>query len=95
MLLAWAMNGEALEPDHGFPLRLVVPGQIGGRSVKWLKKIEVSDKESQHHLHFWVSFFSLCRHLSPRPAILTWLNSPLTQYGSDAGQQGATDNSQR
>jgi nitrate reductase (NAD(P)H) len=55
MLLAWAMNGEALEPDHGFPLRLVVPGQIGGRSVKWLKKIEVSDKESQHHLHFWVS----------------------------------------
>ncbi|GAA5945071.1 uncharacterized protein JCM15063_001650 [Sporobolomyces koalae] len=53
MLLAWAMNGEALEPDHGFPLRLVVPGQIGGRSVKWLKKIEVSDEESQHHLHFW------------------------------------------
>ncbi|GAA5833257.1 hypothetical protein JCM9279_001469 [Rhodotorula babjevae] len=53
MLLAWAHNGEALEPDHGFPLRLVVPGQIGGRSVKWLKKIEVSDKESQHYLHFW------------------------------------------
>ncbi|BGP16636.1 hypothetical protein JCM10213v2_004638 [Rhodosporidiobolus nylandii] len=53
MMLAWAMNGEALEPDHGFPLRLVVPGQIGGRSVKWLKKIEISDKESQHHLHFW------------------------------------------
>ncbi|GAA5958088.1 hypothetical protein JCM21900_003582 [Sporobolomyces salmonicolor] len=44
MLLAWAMNGTALEPDHGFPLR---------RSVKWLKKIEISDKESQHHLHFW------------------------------------------
>lgn len=53
MMLAWAMNGEALEPDHGFPLRLVVPGQIGGRSVKWLTKIEISDKESQHHLHFW------------------------------------------
>lgn len=58
MLLAWAMNGEALEPDHGFPLRLVVPGQIGGRSVKWLKRIEVSDKESQHHLHFWVRAIS-------------------------------------
>ena len=54
MLLAWAHNGEALEPDHGFPLRLVVPGQIGGRSVKWLKKIEISDNESQHYLHFWV-----------------------------------------
>lgn len=59
MLLSWAMNGEALEPDHGFPLRLVVPGQIGGRSVKWLKKIVVSDKESQHHLHFWVSLVVL------------------------------------
>ncbi|KAG1716821.1 hypothetical protein ID866_343 [Astraeus odoratus] len=31
---AWAMNGLPLEPDHGFPVRLVVPGQIGGRSVK-------------------------------------------------------------
>ncbi|GAA5870778.1 hypothetical protein JCM3774_001675 [Rhodotorula dairenensis] len=52
MLLAWAMNGEALEPDHGFPLRLIVPGQIGGRSVKWLKKIVIDSQESQHHLHF-------------------------------------------
>ena len=49
---------QALEPDHGYPLRLVVPGQIGGRSVKWLTKIEVSDKESQHHLHFWVGLLS-------------------------------------
>ncbi|EGN92384.1 hypothetical protein SERLA73DRAFT_79664 [Serpula lacrymans var. lacrymans S7.3] len=53
MLIAWAMNGLPLEPDHGFPVRLVVPGQIGGRSVKWLKGIEISDRESQHHLHFW------------------------------------------
>nr|AGO04408.1 nitrate reductase [Pisolithus tinctorius] len=53
MLLAWAMNGLPLEPDHGFPLRVVIPGQIGGRSVKWLKRIEISDHESQHHLHYW------------------------------------------
>ncbi|KAG2006713.1 acyl-CoA dehydrogenase [Coprinopsis cinerea AmutBmut pab1-1] len=52
MMLAWAMNGLPLEPDHGFPIRLVVPGQIGGRSVKWLRKIELSHQESQHHLHF-------------------------------------------
>ncbi|KAH9478951.1 Nitrate reductase [NADPH] [Psilocybe cubensis] len=52
MMIAWAMNGLALEPDHGYPLRLVVPGQIGGRSVKWLSRIELSATESQHHLHF-------------------------------------------
>ncbi|OAX35875.1 hypothetical protein K503DRAFT_867968 [Rhizopogon vinicolor AM-OR11-026] len=53
MLIAWAMNGLPLEPDHGFPVRVIVPGQIGGRSVKWLRHIEISDRESQHHLHFW------------------------------------------
>ena len=52
MLIAWGLNGEPLSADHGFPLRLVVPGQIGGRMVKWLNRIEVSDKESQHYLHF-------------------------------------------
>lgn len=33
MLISWAMNGLPLTPDHGFPLRVVIPGQIGGRSV--------------------------------------------------------------
>ncbi|TFK51423.1 hypothetical protein OE88DRAFT_1545674 [Heliocybe sulcata] len=53
MLIAWAMNGLPLEPDHGYPVRVVIPGQIGGRSVKWLRRIEVSHQESQHYLHFW------------------------------------------
>ncbi|KAN0061888.1 Cytosolic Fe-S cluster assembly factor nar1 [Thecaphora frezii] len=53
MLIAWGLNGEDLSPDHGYPLRLVVPGQIGGRMVKWLNRIEVSDRESQHYLHFF------------------------------------------
>jgi sulfite oxidase len=44
VLLAWAMNGEALEPVHGAPLRVVVPGYIGARSVKWLQRIEVREK---------------------------------------------------
>ena len=42
-LLAYEMNGEALPPDHGFPLRLVLPGWIGIASVKWLGQIEVSE----------------------------------------------------
>ena len=41
VLLAWAMNGEALPPVHGAPVRVVVPGYIGARSVKWLEQIEV------------------------------------------------------
>lgn len=35
VLLAWGMNGEKLPPDHGFPVRIIIPGYIGGRSIKW------------------------------------------------------------
>jgi DMSO/TMAO reductase YedYZ molybdopterin-dependent catalytic subunit len=42
VLLAYEMNGEALPPDHGFPVRLVVPGWIGVASIKWVGSIEVS-----------------------------------------------------
>src|SRR3954447_1224786 len=35
------MNGAPLPPVHGAPLRVVVPGYIGARSVKWLQRIEV------------------------------------------------------
>jgi DMSO/TMAO reductase YedYZ molybdopterin-dependent catalytic subunit len=42
VLLAWEHNGVPLAPDHGAPLRVVVPGYIGGRSVKWLSKIEIT-----------------------------------------------------
>src|SRR4051812_23766320 len=40
-LLAWAMNGAPLPPQHGAPLRLVVPGWYGMAQVKWLTRIEV------------------------------------------------------
>jgi len=40
-LVAWAMNGVPLPPDHGAPLRLLVPGWYGMASVKWLYRIEV------------------------------------------------------
>lgn len=43
-LLAFRMNGELLEPLHGYPLRLVVPGWYGVSSVKWLRRIAVVDR---------------------------------------------------
>jgi sulfite oxidase len=48
-LLATKMNGQPLTPAHGFPLRTVVPGFIGARSVKWLHKITVADRPSPNH----------------------------------------------
>lgn len=47
VLLAFGMNGEELPRDHGFPLRVIVPGIVAARSVKWLQKVIISDEESQ------------------------------------------------
>jgi DMSO/TMAO reductase YedYZ molybdopterin-dependent catalytic subunit len=44
LLLAWAINGQPLPPQHGFPLRLVVPGWYGMTHVKWLDTITVVDE---------------------------------------------------
>jgi DMSO/TMAO reductase YedYZ molybdopterin-dependent catalytic subunit len=46
-LLATRMNGELLEPSHGYPLRLLVPGWYGVASVKWLRRLEVLDRPFQ------------------------------------------------
>lgn len=53
LLLAYEMNGEKLPPDHGFPLRLIIPGYIGGRMVKWLTKIEITTSQSKNHFHYF------------------------------------------
>lgn len=43
VLLAYEMNGEPLPPDHGHPVRVLVPHWIGISSIKWVGRIEVSD----------------------------------------------------
>jgi len=53
IMLAHGMNGEMLRPDHGKPLRAVIPGQIGGRSVKWLKKLIVTAEPSDNWYHIY------------------------------------------
>ncbi len=49
VVLAYEMNGAPLPPAHGFPLRAVVPGTIGARSVKWLTRIELRDTPSENY----------------------------------------------
>ncbi|MEO7743011.1 MAG: sulfite dehydrogenase [Usitatibacter sp.] len=44
VMVAWAMNGEMLRPENGYPLRLVAPGLQGVSWVKWLRRIEVGDQ---------------------------------------------------
>ena len=44
VMLAWQINGQPLPPQHGFPLRLIVPGWYGMASVKWLDSISVTDR---------------------------------------------------
>ena len=46
-IVAWGMNGEALRPEQGYPVRLVVPGWEGNMWIKWLRRIEVGDQPWQ------------------------------------------------
>ncbi len=63
VLLATELNGEPLPPDHGFPLRSVVPGWIGARSVKWLGRIVLSEHPS--HNYFQTKAYRFQRTTNP------------------------------
>lgn len=58
VILAWEMNGEPLPKIHGYPLRVVVLGYIGARSVKWLYRIKAIENpslapvQSKEYLYF-------------------------------------------
>jgi len=59
ILIAYEMNGEPLNPDHGAPFRLIVPNWYGVASVKWLKHIDVltepyvGEFETGHYMYEW------------------------------------------
>ncbi|MEQ8234540.1 MAG: sulfite dehydrogenase [Gammaproteobacteria bacterium] len=44
VILAYAQNGEALRPEQGYPLRLLVPGYEGSISVKWLRRLKLGEQ---------------------------------------------------
>ncbi len=49
VLLAWGMNGQPLPRAHGAPVRVVVPGYIGARSVKWVDQVTVAARPSDNY----------------------------------------------
>lgn len=56
VMLAYKMNGEELPRDHGFPLRLIVPGYVGVRNIKWVKSIELHEEDAPSEWQRGISY---------------------------------------
>lgn len=68
VLLVWQMNGHALPAVHGAPVRVVVPGYIGARSVKWLDRVTASLHPSDNYFQE-TAYRLLPAHGTPGPGI--------------------------
>jgi sulfite oxidase len=64
VLLATHLNGAPLPPQHGFPLRAVVPGWIGARSVKWLGQITLRKDPTSNY--FQTQAYRVQRQIDPQ-----------------------------
>lgn len=53
VILAYEMNDHPIPPDHGYPLRLILPGWVGARSIKWLARIWVTNKENDSFYYLY------------------------------------------
>lgn len=47
VIIAYEMNGRTLPRDHGYPLRVIVPGYAAVRNVKWLSKLELAEEQAE------------------------------------------------
>jgi DMSO/TMAO reductase YedYZ molybdopterin-dependent catalytic subunit len=85
VLLAYAMNGEALPAQHGYPLRAIVPGWYGVASVKWLTEIEVLGHsftgyfQTQKYVYEW----ERAGHIEKEPVRHQKVRALITHPGSD------------
>ena len=75
-LLAFAMNGKPLAPEHGFPLRVVLPGWYGMAHVKWLTRIEVTGRRYEGR-HMARNYQSLRAVTTPQGAL--WLDTSISR----------------
>jgi anti-anti-sigma factor len=80
-LLAYAMNGEVLPIQHGYPLRLVVPGWYAVASVKWLTQINVISGQFSGHYQTGAYFFEWSREgqIVREPVSLQRVRSLITE----------------
>ncbi|RDX54486.1 hypothetical protein OH76DRAFT_1461500 [Lentinus brumalis] len=53
VMLVFGQNGRILHPDHGYPLRIIIPGYVGGRQIKWLTKLWVTKEPNRSYYHIW------------------------------------------
>jgi sulfite oxidase len=76
-VIAYEMNGQAIHPLHGFPLRAIIPGWEGAYSIKWLTNLRVIDKEFDG---FWVAtgYRYPTRSVAPGAAVDPKDMAPLT-----------------
>jgi sulfite oxidase len=93
VVLAWEMNGEPLPPVHGGPLRVVVPGYIGARNVKWLQHVEL--RAEPFDGYFQETAYRLIRPgENPAPGLgielgEILLNADILSAGDDAPRSGS------
>lgn len=93
-LVAYEMNGVSLPPRHGFPARVLVPGQVGEKSVKWVTRIELADHNTKefYERQGWGPDFTLNTHArfdSPKFDKPLFLGKPITLKGvAFAGSRG-------
>jgi DMSO/TMAO reductase YedYZ molybdopterin-dependent catalytic subunit len=85
-LLAYAMNGESLPLQHGFPLRLIVPSWYAVASVKWITEIEVVDRPFEGHYQTGSYYFEreAGGHVEREPLTLQRVRSLITEPADDA-----------
>ena len=86
MLLAYAMNGEALPIVHGYPLRVIVPGWYAMASVKWLTQIDVIREPFTGHYQTGTYFFEWQRgeHVARELVSLQRVRSLITEPEPDS-----------
>ena len=83
VLLAWEMNGAPIPLTHGGPLRLIVPGYYGCNSIKYVKRIACTQRESQAKIHrTGYRFRPIGKPSAPeypsmwRMPVKSWVNGP-------------------